>query len=653
MFPPRTTISGRCRLAFACVLCIAANSLTLGAQQPVDEFILVNAAPGIPIAMPVAANAGFDARHGDVVAKVELYLGDVARHFQQLGLAAPRLNMTAGRNGGEAFVVRMHDYPDTSTHARYSKNGQYIEVDLSRAVVEDTAISDDAMEALAHELFHAVQNAYNGPASSDHGDWIIEGQAQAIGMDAARHLRGVDVHKGKNDDYRIGGRQYFRPLSTNTAPETYRTASFWRYLAETSAPQRRSGAGSGSAPVDPDYRYVATLLAVPRSGAAGEDADLIWLDEGLREATGEGLAHHYGRFAATLAGYVKSRLTSAPSGTAEQARESWLTRLFAPCPAVHLTATSPSGTLTAPLRQNAARCINVTADAAPAAQRAGSGSSSLRRLRGGSASSAEPQVDVVIQARSDSRRSLEALWLGMAGGDDAEAAYVGRDPEGYVADWGFSMPAARAQAFVISNMADDPTQSRNQDVRLTVFTSAARMTSSASGLGSLAGGPIDLTFDRFPTRDILSTVTETQRRAGIARPCMVRLHMNSVASQVDIALELDNDGQIQPGTFNVSDGTTPEKSPGQFVAFFSFGSGRERVSYRAEGGSVELTAFSPHLLKGTATLLGRLPKRVYGQTEAPWPETMSVRTEFTVIPRVNLGSSLFRDNFCFEPIGAP
>jgi hypothetical protein len=631
------------------------------ATQTIDEFILVNSAPGTRVVLPVASGtsveirpadyAGFSPEQAVLVAKLEAYLGEVARYYQNMGFAAPRLDIVDGRNGGQAYVIHLYDYPDKITHAQYEANSMYMEIDLSRAF-EGENVSHLTLETMAHELFHAIQRAYKDSEAAYHGDWIIEGQAQAMGMQAAWDLWCIDVNNGKSDDYRLGGREYFRPLPTNVNDATYRTSSFWRYLAETRAVGRGERACVQSSQwIEADYRYMTVLFEGPFDPAGGDDADLTWLDQGLREATGNGLAYHYGRFTPVLADYVPSRLTKPPGGTPEQAQDKWLNYLFGPCPMVTLTATSISGTATALLRKNGARCFKVTAEAPPAAApaRPGSGAAMLRKLRGQSDSGADSSVDLVVQARSAKRSDLEALWLGMVGGEDAQAAYIGRDRDGYMGDWLFSMPAGKSKAFVISNMAEDPTETIEQDVTLTVYTSAGHMTGSASGVG----GPIDLKFHQFPQKDILSTLGETQTRAGIEKPCMIRLLMRTAGDDAELALQMDNDGRIQPGVFSVSKGAAPEKVPGQFVGGFSFGRGAERVGYDAEGGTVELTAFSPHILKGKASLLGRLPKPGYmdEEEESPWPQTMSVQTEFTVVPRVNMGSNLFKNNFCFEPAG--
>jgi hypothetical protein len=168
----------------------------------------------------------------------------------------------------------------------------------------------------------------------------------------------------------------------------------------------------------------------------------------------------------------------------------------------------------------------------------------------------------------------------------------------------------------------------------------------ASMASAGAGDSTEMVFDRFPSRDILTMGGEVQTKAGIAQPCMLRLNMKNTETHDSFGLQMDSDGPIKPGNFQAADAAAPEKVAGKFISGFSFGRGRERVNYRAESGTLELISFSPELLAGKVQVLGRLPKRTYGEPESPWPETMSVRTEFTLVPRVNMGMSISSAN-CF------
>lgn len=170
---------------------------------------------------------------------------------------------------------------------------------------------------------------------------------------------------------------------------------------------------------------------------------------------------------------------------------------------------------------------------------------------------------------------------------------------------------------------------------------------NVASMTSMGGGDsINMLFDRFPSRDILTMGGEVQARAGIEQPCMLRLNMTNTKTHEGFSLQMDNEGPIGTGDYQAADAVAPEKAAGNFISAFSFGRGRDRVSYRVENGTLELMAFTPDILIGKVQVFGSLPKRVYGQAESPWPQTMSVQTEFTLVPRVNMGMNVNAGN-CF------
>ena len=141
----------------------------------------------------------FNDQQKPVVAEYEKYLSEVAVYYQTLGFKAPPLPMTEGHNGGKAYLVYMYDFPATETStalAGYFAGGTIdLRADLARAIVKGQHV-ERTFEDLAHELFHNVQRAYQLSDNLDHGNWIVEGQAQALGMEAAKLLRGIEVNKG-------------------------------------------------------------------------------------------------------------------------------------------------------------------------------------------------------------------------------------------------------------------------------------------------------------------------------------------------------------------------------------------------------------------------------------------------------------------------
>ena len=272
----------------------------------------------------------FNDQQKPVVAEYEKYLSEVAVYYQTLGFKAPPLPMTEGHNGGKAYLVYMYDFPATETStalAGYFAGGTIdLRADLARAIVKGQHV-ERTFEDLAHELFHNVQRAYQLSDNLDHGNWIVEGQAQALGMEAAKLLRGIEVNKGvlERQGYWLGGRPYFQPLTTEKHDDTYRTASFWRYIGEYYAAAQANGRASVTRTA-PDYRYLAKIYNNhPFKGPVSAAGDLKWLDNALKEelqpVTDEfentdkpkkkvrlGLERLYPNFISTFAAYMPARL---------------------------------------------------------------------------------------------------------------------------------------------------------------------------------------------------------------------------------------------------------------------------------------------------------------------------------------------------------
>ena len=373
----------------------AAAAPARAAGWQTTEFIFENTDPrGNQVVAALNPFGGFSSEQKIVVAEFERYLSEVAVYYQGMGFNAPPLPLVAGRNGGKAYRVHLFDYDDSLPIARAAARADgttTLQADLSRAI-RDGKATPRLFEDLAHELFHNVQHGYIGFERLDDRDWIVEGQAQALGMEAASRLRGIDLYRGKQDDYRLGGRPYYQALpAANTGrKEDYRTASFWRYVGEHYAASRKNGR-AGIQPLAPDYSYLARVLDRPLAPRASAGADLRWLDGGLRQATGLGLPRLYAAFVTTFAAYVPDRLTSPVSASAQEAQDRWLQFVFGACPEIALSPRAPGGDALLPLRKNAARCFKT--------QIAGSG-----------------RADVSIQTRAETVGALQALQLGIAGG---------------------------------------------------------------------------------------------------------------------------------------------------------------------------------------------------------------------------------------------
>lgn len=374
----------------------------------------------------------------------EAYLGVVATRYESMGFAEPNLPVVDGRMGGPAYRVYLFDYPDKDPIARAGWRSPDLPVslrlDLSRAFRADGSAEPGAWDHLAHELFHNVQRAYQDRVDADRGFWIMEGQAQAMGMEMARILKRVDLYRGKKEDYRLGARTYYKPIDFRPNPDgihemDYRSSSFWHYLAEHYyATKHNSRAGIEEARAD--YAYLARLWQQPYVGKGGIQDDLEWLDRGMRKVFGVGFSRLYANFTSTHAGYMPERYVGSFSTTPEDARQNWLNFNFGPCPLGNVTATQPFYGVPLSIAENAARCLQV-------------------KLFG------DGNADVSIQVRSETMAALKALRIGTLGGEKVGSPHRVEAPVGggYIGLWEYTITAGDPRVFIVSNMSDDPTAS--------------------------------------------------------------------------------------------------------------------------------------------------------------------------------------------------
>ncbi|MEZ5569921.1 MAG: hypothetical protein R3E54_16545 [Halioglobus sp.] len=420
------------------------SAATLAENWRTTEFVFENSDPGSAVAF-LNPFSGFSSEQQAAVEEFEQYLSDVAIYYHSMGFKAPRLPLVDGRKGGKAFRVNLFDYDDGLPIARAGPREDgttSLRADLSRAITNGKP-TPRLFEDLAHELFHNIQHAYISYDALDDRNWIVEGQAQAVGMEAARR-RGIDMYRGKEDGYRLGGRPYYQPLwvTDDSKAEDYRTASFWRYVGEHYAAAKRNGR-AGITPITPDYSYLVQILNQPLARRASAAADAQWLDAGLRQVSGLGLQRFHAAFVSTLAAYVPDRLTKAIRGTAEEAQDNWLQYIYGGCNALALSPRAPSASTLLPLRENAARCFKVNV--------AGTG-----------------RADVSIQTRADTVAALQALQIGLAGGERIGGAQVVPSPAGggYIAHWRFRINAGASYVFIVSNMAADPASTLSQNLTM-------------------------------------------------------------------------------------------------------------------------------------------------------------------------------------------
>lgn len=555
----------------------------------------------------------FSAADMRVITRFEAHLGRVAKEYERMGFPAPKLPIRAGRKTGEAFLVNFHDYDDAlpPALAGYSSDRKFsLEVDASRAIVNGAA-SSRIFDDLAHELFHNVQHAihdtHNGDKAFnlDRGKWIMEGMAEAVGTDTSERLGAV--HKSSDDGYRLGLRDYGRPLETGEKSASYATMSFWRYLGEAHAAARRN-VRLTSHGIAPDYSYLVKVLANPFRGPVSLDGDLAWLDRGLRNATRQGLPRHYANFVAAYADYAPARLTSF-STTPAAARKTWLDAVFGACP--------DAGSITPPFQtshqvliaRNAAACFHVDL------------------------SSIGQTNNVRIEYADTDKGLLEQLHIGMPDGSFVSAPTIATNQKTgiHVASWTFPVvrDANGRSTFIVSNMAKDPTRTRAQGITLKIATDGYGFTMDSGNQGPLPAPPIygptqeqaGRTSDPTPTRrevverrlrekaareptvEDLIPVNDVDLREDSGSDCSaMRRGLNLCGDQLVIRLELSLAAQqrnmLEAGAFDM------------FGAVF----GIDGESMLADSGRIALTG--ERLIGGTtgSRISIRIPMVDYGFT---------------------------------------
>ena len=149
--------------------------------------------------------------------EIEQYMSSVAKKYQALALPAPRLPIVLLEDGSTAY--RIHYYDHDHSYALFGPlcapvAGTSIHLN-ARKMSQNGRITKKGYNDLAHELFHAVetQTVFARDACAlgiDHGKWITEGLAEAIGQDTAWELVG---HTGRgagtiDPQHRWGMRNY-------------------------------------------------------------------------------------------------------------------------------------------------------------------------------------------------------------------------------------------------------------------------------------------------------------------------------------------------------------------------------------------------------------------------------------------------------------
>lgn len=309
------------------------------------------------------------------------YLREIADIYQKAGFLPPTISPVVERDGVDTYGVYVVEASDAHPYlglelgdnlgmffnscgllpftnnlllvnrgaygvgAGSSKRAKILEYE----VPQDLEDEQDFYATLAHEVFHAIEDAHRqhtgwtGLCSPhDTHRWITEGTASALGFYLASRKFPGFMQQGKG--HRQGARRYVNPLNSERDKhirlttdaddlEVYRTSSFWRYMIERAGSVAVIARLFGSAPEEP-----------------GRDGRLKWLDRFVRQAFTEyGLYHFWPEFITEFASYGGFRYRQFGSGSGESGgikaaisgNLDWIGRILLGCQEIRLTPDEP------------------------------------------------------------------------------------------------------------------------------------------------------------------------------------------------------------------------------------------------------------------------------------------------------------------------
>lgn len=308
-------------------LCFGVTAFAGPTKWPINSYKIIQKAPEentFKIALTPAQ-----------IVIIEGYLVEVGEEYQRLGFGPPVIDTLTP--DGKSFEVYAYDYQDSKGSTRiggaqygpfcaskdsflghvywtYDKQPR-VRFDTSRTLKNANALTDKMYEDLAHELFHAIQAGtplFVDAEKTRHckiGNWITEGQADAMGIYMGHNIAGIDLKSStvSRKFTLVGARRYSYPLTKpKNAPDAYYTSSFWRSIGEYVA----NGPAFATDPeyASPaDYRYLIDFLGQTISSEKRQD-ELSWLVEQLSNINTElKLSELYAVFVTAFAHYVPSR----------------------------------------------------------------------------------------------------------------------------------------------------------------------------------------------------------------------------------------------------------------------------------------------------------------------------------------------------------
>ena len=311
-------------------------------------------------------------------AAIEVWLEKVAAYFEQQGWPPPRYGHKSSDN--EKYLVYVYPFGGAtdppaaaSNDCENQQRSTYIKIDPDRIFDKTTGkLLPKSYQDLAHELFHTIQYAYPLFQRSCHqmpGAWIVEGTAEAVGIETARELKGIQPQGVCQMGIRRYGRELYvredRTFKDQCGNRSYLTQSFWQFLGEYST---RKGFIATEEFAKPDFRYLQNFFRTNHVMGV-RSKEYVWLDKVLHQVKrygkhqfGISLHTAYSRFVGSFSSYWKpKRRNLYPGGSSSNlgtGEKTWIEGIFSKCMEVLVTQDATS-TFTLPIEPHSARCIKL------------------------------------------------------------------------------------------------------------------------------------------------------------------------------------------------------------------------------------------------------------------------------------------------------
>ncbi len=510
-------------------------------------------------------------------AQVEHYLGQVAHQLEAWGFPPPALGRVVALENGE-LAYRVYSVASVGA-SRYvpsnggdGANGGHLRLNLRDPQLSQ-ALDFQNYATIAHELFHAVQ--YNTRFFSVEpgmvGDWITEGQAEAVGEDLALAYAPPDASRDTMD---WGRRSYSRPLpiarrDPGGTGQAYDTASFWRYLAErdhlnlTAGPTVLPGIANPAGAVR--YGYLASLLSnppQPRDCHADDDRcrlELQWLDAGLRgyDNFQQPLRKVFPEFAVTMAAYGDPGGRVSADNSSGLGADYWRSGVLPDCVKEIVDGPILEYSRTLRLHGVSANCVYVP-------------------------DFFNDATEVFVEAHASGSELLDQIVFGLAGIPKSAKPMltdIARAHGETSAAWPVRLTPGRDNVLVFVNIALDAPETEDQELEVVISREYASIGAPANDSGSIADAidtPLEMEFGEYrgyvhPGDFEKNADSFVGKQGGVSQgivePCIFRMKAWQPAGSdrsfvQDLHISLQTAGPITPGRYPIAPWVDPRTKSG-------------------------------------------------------------------------------------------